>query len=92
MRSSSSYKAQKPQLLMRLKYHATELFGSLASALGAITSRQVEFDYWFRQLGTAVALIAGLFTVAVIIRKEFPEYLPNKFRRPVDRDRSGPAK
>lgn len=37
------------------------------SLIGAITARQEQFDFWFRQCGTAVAILAGGFSILYVI-------------------------
>ena len=41
--------------------------GAGLSALGAISARQEQFDFWFRQMGTGVAITAGLITITRIM-------------------------
>ena len=63
-----------------IRSHALELIGTGASFIGAITARMENFEYWLRNLGLAVALVAGVLTLFSVLRKEFPHLLPRKFR------------
>lgn len=70
--------------MMRLKSHAGELIGTALAGTGAYTSFQANFDFWFRQLGTAVAVVAGGLTALAVLRNEFPQYLPPRLRKKPD--------
>ncbi len=76
MSYSTTYQRPQPQFLMRLKYHAFELLGTLTSTMGAITARMEDFEYWLRQFGTLVAIVAGAATIFAVLRKEFPRKGP----------------
>lgn len=65
----------------RIRIYAAELLGTAISAGGAYTSRQTLFDYWFRQCGTFVAITVGVLTIITIVRNEYPELLPMRFRK-----------
>lgn len=54
----------------RLKAHAGEIAGTTTSALGVITARQDEFEWWFRQCGTAIAIIAGILTIRSLLKNK----------------------
>lgn len=56
-------------LSFRIKPIIAESIGATVSGAGAVTAWQQQFDYWFRQFGTLVAVIAGLATIWTIIRK-----------------------
>jgi hypothetical protein len=38
-------------------------FPSLAGLLGAITASQQQFEWWFRNIGTAIAIIGGILAI-----------------------------
>ena len=63
-----------------IRSHALELIGTGASFIGAITARMENFEYWLRNLGLAVALVAGVLTIFSVLRKEFPHLLPKQLR------------
>lgn len=63
-----------------IRSHALELIGTGASFIGAITARMENFEYWLRNLGLAVALVAGVLTILSVLRKEFPYTLPKQLR------------
>lgn len=63
-----------------IRSHALELIGTGASFIGAITARMENFEYWLRNLGLAVALVAGVLTILSVFRKEFPHLLPKQLR------------
>ena len=63
-----------------IRSHALELIGTGASFIGAITARMENFEYWLRNLGLAVALVAGVLTILSVLRKEFPHLLPKQLR------------
>ena len=63
-----------------VRSHTLELLGTGASFIGAITSRMENFEYWLRNLGLAVALVAGVLTILSILRKDYPHLLPKKLR------------
>lgn len=52
----------------RLKVLVVELVGTAVAGAGAITAQQAQFDYWFRQFGTLVAIVAGGATIYRIFR------------------------
>lgn len=51
--------------LRNFLYEAT---GASVSAVGAITARQEELEFWLRQTGTVVAIIAGLLTILSCVK------------------------
>lgn len=60
-------------LLPRLKPLVNEIFGTGIAGLGALTARQEQFEYWFRNFGTLVAVVAGTLTIYRIIRPAKPK-------------------
>lgn len=65
----------------RFKLYSVEVLGTTTSGVGVITSFQTQFDYWLRQLGVFAAILAAGLTTLVILRNEFPEYLPRFLRK-----------
>lgn len=53
----------------RLKWHLPEIFGALASGGSALTSFQVQAQWYFSVLAAAIAAISGLLTIRSLLKK-----------------------
>ena len=55
-------------LFPRVRVLAVELIGTATAAAGAITAHQQQLEFWLRQAGTLVAILAGLATIYRVFR------------------------